>query len=411
MRTISLSLVALLLPVALAGQTDSAFVTWARSRARAYSGTDAAAGLGPRLDRARLIGVGESVHATGEFLALRRTLLRELVSRHRVTMVTLESGLPEAIGLDDYLAGRTDSVDFTRVINYGFGSLAEVRESLRWVRQWNTTAGREHPVRVIGADLPGSAGTMLPALDRLEAMLPPQSPARPSLAALRSLAARTAGPFWRPAAARYDSLTPAARDSLRTLAAELVIRVRRRPPAGDRTGLALRLALVAQQTEAMLRLGAYDPDNPRDRAMADNTRWALAQLAPGERAVLWAHNAHVQRVPIAGPPAPNGPTLSMGTLLGDELGEGYLAIGTAYGGASADSGAAPVPGSVDATLGAVRPGPFILPLSAPPAGSVADWLAVERPIRFEVGHLLLPLGRAFDAVVWFDRVHPAVEVP
>ena len=70
----------------------------------------------------------------------------------------------------------------------------------------------------------------------------------------------------------------------------------------------------------MLRFGAYHPANPRDQAMAANTEWVLSHQRHGDRVVLWAHNAHVQRVPIAGPPVPGGgSTPSMGTMLRAKL--------------------------------------------------------------------------------------------
>ncbi len=160
----------------------------------------------------------------------------------------------------------------------------------------------------------------------------------------------------------------------------------------------------------MLRLGAYHPTNPRDLAMAANTEWVLARQRPGERVVLWAHNAHVQRVPIEGPPVlGGGATPSMGTMLGAKLGAGYVAIGTSYGGPSVDSATAPVMGSVDELLSGVsKAAPFFIPLHQVPAtGPIRTWLDTPRPMRFEVGHLKVALGQAFDGVMFFRRVRSA----
>jgi erythromycin esterase len=389
---------------ALNGQDDSAFVVWGRSRATPIDsiGAGAIAALGPRFDPVRLVGVGESVHNVRQFLEIRLTLLEELVRRHRVTALALESGLPEAMALDAWVAGRADTVDFAAALTYGFGELEVVRRVFRWLRAWNLGPGRAAPVRVIGVDLARSAGSMIPALDRL-VELTDDPGVRDAVAALRPLALRVSGPFWRPAALRYDSLGPAVRDSLRLGAGRLVEAVgRARLPDPDRARWVHRLALLPGQLEEMLRLGAYHPDNPRDRAMAANTRWVLDQLRPGERAVLWAHNAHVQRVPIEGPVVPAGTPPSMGFLLGRELGAGYLAIGFGYGGPSLDSATAPVAGGVDQALGAVRAGPYLLPLGGAPAPA-SRWLDRPRPIRFQAGHLIVPLGRAFDAMVYVDR--------
>lgn len=403
--------VALAVPGALAAQDDSGFVAWGRPRVAALDSTAAIAALAPGLGPVRLIGVGESVHDVRQFFEFRLALLQSLVRHHRVRAVVLESGLPEGMAADDYVSGRTDTIDFDAALKYGFGSYEEVRRSVRWLREWNAGPGRAAPVRLLGIDLPASAGSMVPALDRLTGLVPDPT-VRATVALIRPIAERATGPFFRPAIARYDSLGPATRDSLQRLTARLVQEVERiRLPDAERTRWARRLARVAQQTETMFRLGAYHPDNPRDRAMAENTRWVLDQVGPGDRVVLWAHNAHVQRYPIEGPPVPTGTTPSMGTLLGRELGAGYLAVGTAYGGASLDSAAAPVAGGVDRALGALGPGPYLLPLRGRPSdGPLAAWLDARRPMRFQLGHLLVPLGRAFDAVAYFDRVDRAVRV-
>jgi hypothetical protein len=113
----------------------------------------------------------------------------------------------------------------------------------------------------------------------------------------------------------------------------------------------------------------------------------------------------VQRVGVTGPSLPPGRFPSTGTHLGQRLGTKYFAIGTAYGGPARNE---PVPAadSVDAILGTVRATPFLLNLR----GAKDPWLSVERPMRFQVGNLMLPLGPAFDAIAYFDRTEPAPRV-
>jgi hypothetical protein len=43
-------------------------------------------------------------------------------------------------------------------------------------------------------------------------------------------------------------------------------------------------------------------------------------------------------------------------------------------------------------------------------GTLVDaWLDRERPMRFEVGHLTVPLAAAFNAVIYFDRANPMIK--
>ncbi len=307
---------------------------------------------------ARLIGVGESVHEVQTFLTFRFQLLQDLVRRHRVTALVLESGLPEAMALDDYVRGRTARVDFDAALPGGFGSLAEIQRTMEWIREWNLGPGRERPVGVYGADLPARSGSMVPALDRLLEVTAGDPGVKSLIDAVRPSAVQASGAWWRAASEKYAALSADAKAALAADVSCLVERVNRLSRGdADRLEWARRLALVVQQNEASLRLGMFAPSAPRDQAMAENTLWVLGRLAADERAVYWAHNAHVQRVPVQGPTLPPGSFPSAGSRLGAALGKKYLAIATACGGPSMDKATTAEGGSVDAALKKSRQAP------------------------------------------------------
>jgi erythromycin esterase len=404
----------LLLTGPLAAQSDpsdAAFVAWARERIVPLDAAGQAfRTLDGRIAEARLIGVGESVHEAQTFLTFRLQLLQDLVRRHRVTALVLESGLPEAMALDDYVRGRTATVDFDAALPAGFGSLAEIRRTMEWIREWNLGPGRGRPVGVYGADLPARSGSMVPALDRLLELTAGDPGVKSLIEAVRPSAVQASGAWWRAASEKYAALPAEAKAALTADVNRLVERVKGLSQGdADRLEWARRLALVVQQNEATLRLGFFAPTAPRDEAMAENTLWVLGRLAPDERAVYWAHNAHVQRALVQGPTLPPGSFPGAGTRFGAALGKRYVAIATAYGGPSMDKGTAAADGSVDAALEKVVTGSFLLSLHTGPVPSaVAEWLARERPMRFQVEYIRLPLGSAFDAVAFFDRAIPAL---
>ena len=401
----------------IAAQPDAAFVAWARGRMIPLDAAgEAFRSLDAGISAARLIGVGESVHEVQTFLTFRFQLLQDLVRRHRVTALVLESGLPEAMVLDDYVRGRTAAVDYDAALPAGFGSLGEIRRTMDWLREWNLGPGRARPVAVYGADLPARSGSMVPALDRLQELTAGDPDIKILIDAVRPLAVRVSGGWWRAATEKYSALPADAKAALTSDVSRLVEGVQRLSQGdAERLEWARRLALVVQQNEAMLRLGAFSPAAPRDQAMADNTLWVLGRLAPEERAVYWAHNAHVQRVPVQGSKGsalPPGSFPAAGTRFAAALGQQYFAIATAYGGPSMDNKTPAEGGSVDATLEKVATGPFLLSLRTEPGSpAVASWLSEERSMRFQVGYLLVPLGAAFDAVAYFDRATPPFAPP
>jgi erythromycin esterase len=395
---------------ALAGQTDTAFVEWARGQHVSIdSSREAFRALDAGISGATLIGMGESVHETEPFGAFRLQLLQDLVQRHGVTALVLESGLPDALALDAYVQGRAAAVDFDTAIPGDLGTLTEIRRTMEWLREWNLNAGRKRPVHVYGSDLPGRQGSMVPALDRLQDFLPQRSDVQAGIDAIRPVATRISDTWWQGAAQKYDSLSAAEKSTLESnvrLLGERVTAVS--GGEADRVEWARRIALVLQQSEETLRLGMFAPAAPRDRAMAANTLWVLSRLGADERAVYWAHNAHVQRAVVTGPALPPGRFPSAGSRFADALGTRYYAIGTAYGGPARWDATVASMDSVDATLEKVDQTPFLLVLrTAARPSAVNAWLTEERLMRFQGGYLLLPLATAFDAVAYFDHATPA----
>lgn len=393
--------------------SEAEFDAWAKGRMVPLDHSDRAFGAIDRdIEQSRLIGLGESVHESEPFLSFRVRLFKDLVRRHRVTALVFESGLAEAMSLDDYVSGRAGTIDYNASLPGGHAHLVEIRALMEWIRAWNQNEGRKRPVRVYGSDVPGRQANIVPALDRLEQLTLGQTEVKSLIDAVRIHAAKAAGQWWRAAQEKYEALPTEEKNAFTANVTRLGEAVNRLSGAdAERLEWARRVAVVVSQAEAMHRLGPFSPTAPRDVAMADNTMWILGRLKKGERAVYWAHNAHVQMTEVTGPALPAGRLPPAGLHFKKRLGERYLAIGAAYGGPSRDGGAPIPPGSVDAALGNLSSTPFLLPLrGGNPSPAAKSWLAEERPMRFQVQHLLVSLGKAFDVVVWFDTATGAAVV-
>ena len=253
----------------------------------------------------------------------------------------------------------------------------------------------------------------MPALDRLAQLGAGDAALLSSIEAVRPLATRIAHTWWKGATDRYQPLSAEEKASLEQGVARVAAAAKEaRLPAQARDA-AQRVAFVLLKMEEMLRLGAFHPAMVRNHALAKNALEVTGRLPAGQRAVFWAHNAHVQRVDVAGEalPPPKKFT-STGSLLSSALGVRYYAIGTAYGGPSLDKSAPLVAGSVDEALVAAAPTPYLVRLrDASMPGPVATWLGQEREMRFQSGHLRLEAARAFDALAVFETASRIPRAP
>lgn len=70
--------------------------------------------------------------------------------------------------------------------------------------------------------------------------------------------------------------------------------------------------------------------NPRDVYMADNAKWIIDSYLPGQKAMLWAHNYHVARLP-------KGQLETCGRELTTRMGNRFFPVGFAFGSGSFQS--------------------------------------------------------------------------
>jgi erythromycin esterase len=403
-----------------------AFAVWARSAATPLAPLDARDDLKSPAELSRLTGLtratrvlalGESVHGTHELTAQRARLTEELIARGRVSAVVMETGLAEARAIDAWLGHETDvAPDFDRSLSYGFGKNRETVDALRWIREHNARVGPARRVRFYGMDQPANGGgSLLPALEPVWSFLDAADPraAADSRAVLKPIAETIASESYG-IVGKYATLGTARRDTLRAHLDSLVARLRANERAyvartsRDRYAWALRLAQVAAQTEANVRIGWNDASNPRDVGMADNVRWVVEREAGRGLVVVWAHDLHVGRVPITGPLfASRGgaaAVASMGQLLARSLGPAYLPVGSAFRRRAADSAAVDST-TVDAALARVGKPRFLLDLSrGPHTGPAARWVGEARLKRAEDGYVVTTMARAFDAIVYVDSI-------
>lgn len=383
-----------------------AFVRWAGSHTAPVSG------LGATIGDARVVALGEANHGVEEALALRNEVFRQLVETRSFTAIAIETGYAESLRLGDYIAGGPgEAAEIARAsFTSGFGNFQANADLIAWMRAYNRTARPEQRLRLFGIDLSlggptGSWSTMAP----VECALRGLQPAAPGEAERLRLAFSSGVGRLVAAQRDFSAADHAAYDAF---ARDLEEATRR---AGDTA--AARCATIARQAGEVHRVaplpapGGVPPDawrtlEARGRAMADNALWALEQLGPGERLLVFAHNAHVMNADRRGGHLSGlaRPPRSMGQRLRDVLGASLVIVAEAAPGAALDQT------EFGDVLRAVGTAPFLLDLR-PASGAARSWL--DRPQRLRAygnSESVVTPSSAFDIVVVQERHTPARQI-
>ncbi|MFI1658344.1 erythromycin esterase family protein [Streptomyces sp. NPDC020472] len=403
------------------------FTDWLHGHATPLSHLDPAAPLDDLeplrdiLDGVRVVALGEHSHFIDEFAAMRRRILRFLVERCGFTVLAFEYGFCEAIPLDAWALGRGTDDDLSALLAAAVP--IGLQEPARFIRRHNHTA--KEPVRFAGIDIPAAGGSLLPALAPVADYLRRIDPeALPTVQSAITIAASFAGDSAAVAAPSWARLATTDQDTLSALLARLLIRFRSLKPLylsrGDQHGYdtALRCLEAACHGDytfrAMAALFAGDgltaDTSARDFYMAESLLWHLNRLEPAARVVLMAHNAHIQKTPIAFDGRLTG--LPMGQYLDDALGDTYFALGlTSLTGHTAEMHRderapfgfsmrdtplePPVPGSIEAAFADTGLGLAVADLRQ----ARAENLSGPDRIRMQSVHLHTPVLDAFDGIL------------
>jgi erythromycin esterase len=385
--------------------------------------------LVPLIGTARVVALGEPAHGAHEPLAFRNRLFEYLVEERGFTAIAIESGLPESGRIQDFVEGGPGDAGLIvrDNLSYGFGALQENAELVQWMRAYNADPTHRRHVRFYGVDLSiGGPRGYTPTPVALKAVLAylirvdrtsaqrAQTTLQPFLAQLPGAASLSPAEHDRLSGAIDDVMSVLARKRRTFIAATSDAEydwAQRNAVVARQSELEFRVALPGAPPAAILP-GDCRAAEERNRAMADNVRWVLAQEGPAGRVLVFAHNAHIMNARLEGgiwnafERAPN----AMGLYLRSTLGKHLVIVGVSSA-ASFRGFPAWVPdaSNVDAALARVGLPRFLLDLRASRADRpVAAWLAERRTLRanFTTALTLTP-GKAFDALVFIETLTPA----
>ena len=370
-------------------------------------------------DGATVVGLGESVHGAHEEAALKLRALKRLVSRQGFRSIAWEEDWTTGRAIDRFVTAGRGRLSALVERMTGQWQSREVVGALRWVRAFNAAHPRD-PVRFVGVEYYYTGRPAYDAVRRYVAAAAPRL-----LPALR---------------ADYRVIYPDLRDPVAYAAqygeephkgrfirrahhlARLVSRVPHRP--GDPAYALVRQharQIVSFHEHYALPLDAQD--DYRERHAARNLRWW--QQRTHDRVVYWAalpHTVAAPRLRIALPGAPDFRYRATGSHLREWYGARYVSVGFTF-----DHGAVglrpvevteqppPDPGWLEAPLGRVDRGAFLVDLDDPALPAVRRWLRTRlttRGLPWAPGSTVTggSPARWFDVLVHVQRVTPQRQV-
>jgi erythromycin esterase len=346
---------------------------------------------------ARLVGLGEATHGTREFFQLKHRLIQYCISELGFSMIGFEAEYGTTLAVNDYvLFGKGNALDATTGMGFWTWDTEEVVALVEWVRAWNLS--HDSKVKFYGFDMQGSAAPLMHLLGYLERVAP-----RIAASTERDLAPLGSYLTNNDLLHFSEDDQRAVRDRIDTVIE--AFDERRDDWIADTSGtewhLARQSARVVKQFSHALHANEGDDwtksFNFRDRAMAANIRALLDGEGRNAKAVLWAHNGHVQQSSYLG-------VANMGSSLEQEFGDDYVVVGFAFNQGAfqalgrntegltrlMDHKVGPAPaGSIDATMAATGMPLFALDLSrVPDDGPVARWMA-SKPAQRTIGALFV----------------------
>ena len=256
-------------------------------------------------DEAQIVALGEATHGNREFQQLRLDVFQVLAEKYGVRAFALEGDFGGCEAIDRYIHGSGGTAaEALSATGFAIYRTEEMENLVEWMRDYNASAAPGEDLHFYGFDMEQRAYSY-----------------RYLLEALHQADIDTADfeKMWNSETNNYaDGYTAGQR-------AEIITAVKEQLPPED--AQAIHFADVLLQN---IELGKYADDSgelnaQRDRMMAENTLWILQQekARGNSRILISGHNNHIMQCENDGTPV-------LGSLLAEELGGGYFAIGTDF---------------------------------------------------------------------------------
>jgi len=402
---------------------------WIETNAVPFDGTHFSlpsrdlAGISDVVGDARIVALGENTYGTRDFHQMKARVFRFLVEERGFDTFALEATWPETRLLNRYLqTGEGDPHKLLSGMYFWVWRSESMLELIEWMRAYNEEGGS---LEFHGFDMQYPGLALKNVREYLHSMDPERAASlEADLNCLETFANDHTGRF---PSSRYGDQTEIYRStcgaSLGAVREHLVANRDEYESASDEDAFAVALQSLRVAVQYHLMI---DREQSRSESMAENIAWINGRVAAGGGLVLWAHNFHFARDPVAA-------GFHLHEMFGDEL------LSVAFGHESGQFTAharrgseflaqmvhelsPPAPHSFEYYLADASASRLVLDLrSWDPASPGSSWLGDTRPFRYIHTHYdpdapgnywrSTPLARWYDVLIFFKSTRPAVGLP
>lgn len=256
-------------------------------------------------DEAQIVALGEATHGNKEFQQLRLDVLQVLVEKYGVRAFALEADYGGCEAINRYIHGEGGTAaEALSATGFAIYRTEEMENLVEWMRDYNASAAQGDGLRFYGFDMEQRVYSYRYLLEAVHKA---------------NIDSTEFEKMWNSKSSNYANGYTAEQR------AEIISAIKEQLPPED--AQAIHFADILLQN---IQLGKYIDDSgelnaQRDRMMAENTLWILQQeqARGNSRILISGHNNHIMQCENAGTPV-------LGSLLAENLGDGYFAIGTDF---------------------------------------------------------------------------------
>ena len=234
--------------------------------------------LQPYLNHKHLFLVGEANHGSHEFFKVKESFIKYLVEDFGLKDIVIEANFANCFRINEFITWQREGNPeaLAKSIYVWPYRTEEFVDLISWMREFNTNKGPEEQVKLWGMDMQQA----YPALKILDEELFQATGKK-----------NVSFPEFKD---KMDEIKYSVDDSVLNILSQMVNNI-----STDRKPLLERCVEIAKMQKKYFDLyqkGSESISRYRDSCMAENVRWIYAGLKENSKILVWAHNAHIQKV-------------------------------------------------------------------------------------------------------------------